>query len=81
MHGKYENLNVTEILEPSNATAGLQIEGSSPERLWIQFNVDQTGFYRVKYDDILAKRLRYAIESGFLPASDRYGNLVISLIA
>ncbi|KAG6674295.1 hypothetical protein I3842_15G035000 [Carya illinoinensis] len=36
---------------------------------------DQAGFYRVKYDEDLAARLRYAIENKFLSATDRFGIL------
>ncbi|XVE53865.1 hypothetical protein DITRI_Ditri03aG0036000 [Diplodiscus trichospermus] len=42
---------------------------------WIKLNVDQTGFYRVKYDEELAARLHYAIENNYLTASDRFGIL------
>ncbi|KAL2346571.1 hypothetical protein Fmac_000571 [Flemingia macrophylla] len=34
-----------------------------------------TGFYRVKYDELLAARLRYAVEKQLLSASDRFGVL------
>ena len=44
---------------------------------WIKLNVDQVGFYRVKYDEDLAGRLRCAIESKYLSATDRFGNLDI----
>lgn len=40
---------------------------------WIKFNVDQTGFFRVKYDDNLAAALRYAIEANQLSPTDRFG--------
>ncbi|XP_062159287.1 aminopeptidase M1-like [Alnus glutinosa] len=43
--------------------------------VWIKLNVDQTGFYRVKYDEDLATRLRYAIENKYLSATDRFGIL------
>ncbi|KAK8660807.1 hypothetical protein V6N13_051716 [Hibiscus sabdariffa] len=42
---------------------------------WIKLNVDQTGFYRVKYDEELAARLRHAIENKHLTATDRFGIL------
>ncbi|KAF8401039.1 hypothetical protein HHK36_014342 [Tetracentron sinense] len=42
---------------------------------WIKLNVDQTGFYRVKYDDDLAAGLKYAIETNCLSATDRFGIL------
>lgn len=46
--------------------------------VWIKLNVDQTGFYRVKYDEDLATRIRYAIENKYLSATDRFGNWDIS---
>ncbi|OAY26889.1 aminopeptidase M1 isoform X1 [Manihot esculenta] len=42
---------------------------------WVKLNVHQTGFYRVKYDDDLAARLRYAIEKKILTEADRFGIL------
>ncbi|KAJ4769821.1 Aminopeptidase M1 [Rhynchospora pubera] len=42
---------------------------------WIKLNSNQTGFYRVNYDDELASGLQFAIESKQLTASDRYGVL------
>lgn len=41
---------------------------------WIKLNVDQSGFYRVKYDEELSARLRHAIEKKCLSVADRYGN-------
>ncbi|CAN6819330.1 unnamed protein product [Brassica oleracea] len=42
---------------------------------WIKINVDQAGFYRVKYDDTLAAGLRKATENQSLTSIDRYGIL------
>lgn len=42
---------------------------------WIKINIDRAGFYRVKYDDHLSAKLRYAIETKQLSAMDRYGIL------
>ncbi|CAK8568446.1 unnamed protein product [Lathyrus sativus] len=42
---------------------------------WIKLNVEQAGFYRVKYDELLAAKLRYAIEKKLLSPSDRFGIL------
>lgn len=42
---------------------------------WVKINVDQTGFYRVKYDENLASKLRLAIENNVLSATDRFGIL------
>ncbi|EXB36747.1 Puromycin-sensitive aminopeptidase [Morus notabilis] len=45
------------------------------EHLWIKVNVDQSGFYRVKYDDNLEARLRKAVENNSLSAIDKFGIL------
>ncbi|KAM3710091.1 hypothetical protein ACB098_01G002300 [Castanea mollissima] len=42
---------------------------------WVKLNVNQTGLYRVKYDEDLAAKLRYAIENKYLSATDRFGIL------
>lgn len=42
---------------------------------WIKINVDQTGFYRVKYDEDLTARLGFAIKNKYLSATDRFGIL------
>ena len=47
---------------------------------WIKLNADQTGFYRVKYDEGLLTRLRCAIECKGLSATDRYGNQYVLLV-
>ncbi|KAL3825577.1 hypothetical protein ACJIZ3_021606 [Penstemon smallii] len=49
---KSESLNIKEFLDASTASG-------SP---WTKINVDQTGFFRVKYDEDLSARLRDAIE-------------------
>lgn len=42
---------------------------------WIKFNVDQTGFYRVKYDTMLMAALTKAISQNKLSSMDKYGNI------
>ncbi|CAL9123593.1 unnamed protein product [Musa acuminata var. zebrina] len=64
---KSEKLDVPELFNPENQ----KISGS----VWIKLNVDQTGFYRVKYDDELAAGLRHAIEANQLSPTDRFGVL------
>ncbi|XP_058786056.1 aminopeptidase M1-like isoform X2 [Vicia villosa] len=48
---------------------------SEDNKSWIKLNVEQAGFYRVKYDELLAAKLRYAIERKLLSPSDRFGIL------
>lgn len=50
------------------------------ESFWIKVNVNQTGFYRVKYDDILSARLGQAIEANILSPTDRFGNYTYYLL-
>ncbi|XP_039055030.1 aminopeptidase M1-like isoform X2 [Hibiscus syriacus] len=52
-----------------------EISSHSNKSAWIKLNVEQTGFYRVKYDEELAARLRHAIENKYLSATDRFGIL------
>lgn len=62
---KSETLDVKEFLG--------KIAEDKSVNSWIKLNVDQTGFYRVKYDESLATRLRYAVEKQVLSATDRFG--------
>lgn len=45
----------------------------SQENLWIKVNVDQSGFYRVSYEDKLAIRLRKALQNKYLLPTDKFG--------
>ncbi|KAA8538770.1 hypothetical protein F0562_028335 [Nyssa sinensis] len=82
LQSKSETLNMKEFLGCSISKGSLLETGmgeksdkNGSECSWIKLNVDQTGFYRVKYDEYLAGRLRYAIESKCLSATDRFGIL------
>ncbi|KAL9267254.1 Aminopeptidase M1-like protein [Drosera capensis] len=57
------------LLQTKSATLDIK------ESAWIKLNVDQTGFYRVNYDENLAANLRHAIQSNLLSATDRFGVL------
>ncbi|GFY95541.1 aminopeptidase M1 [Actinidia rufa] len=70
LQAKSESLDTKEFLGCSISQGCLKEPGA-----WIKINVDQTGFYRVKYDDELAGRLRHAIEAKCLSATDRFGIL------
>ncbi|KAL6533781.1 hypothetical protein OROHE_013614 [Orobanche hederae] len=61
---KSETLDVKEFLGASNSSA-------CP---WIKVNLNQTAFFRVKYDELLSARLRNAIERKCLSVSDKYGS-------
>nr|POE85691.1 aminopeptidase m1 [Quercus suber] len=50
-------------------------EESNLASAWVKLNFNQTGFYRVKYDEDLAAKLRYAIEKKYLSTIDRLGIL------
>ncbi|WCJ29383.1 aminopeptidase M1 [Euphorbia peplus] len=74
-HGSYD-AHKNFLLQTKSETLdakefGLGETGSA----WLKLNVNQAGFYRVKYDDNLAARLRYAIEKKYLTETDRYGIL------
>ena len=43
------------------------------KNIWIKLNIDQTGFYRVKYDDELAAGLVNAIKAKKLSLMDKIG--------
>nr|XP_023879222.1 aminopeptidase M1-like [Quercus suber] len=65
------------LLESKSGTLDMKEFLSDKSNLasaWVKLNVDQTGFYRVKYDEDLAARLQHAIENKHLSATDRYGN-------
>lgn len=61
---KSENFDVPELTNLISTSNG---------SFWIKLNVNQTGFYRVKYDDVLAAGLRSAIEANQLSPTDRFG--------
>ncbi|PKA63344.1 puromycin-sensitive aminopeptidase [Apostasia shenzhenica] len=64
---KTEKINVDQLFDSSNQ----ENDGC----LWVKLNVDQTGFYRVKYDGELETGIRYAVENHKLSATDRFGIL------
>lgn len=58
------------LLETKSTSIDLKETGA-----WIKVNVERAGFYRVKYDEDLQAKLRYAIENEMLSAADRFGLL------
>ncbi|KAL3497457.1 hypothetical protein ACH5RR_040189 [Cinchona calisaya] len=75
--GSYDSRKSLLLKEKSEAHNIRELLGASFSKSssWVKINVDQAGFYRVKYDDDLSARLRYAIENKFLSTMDRYGIL------
>ncbi|KAM3738846.1 hypothetical protein ACB098_09G161900 [Castanea mollissima] len=66
------------LLQKSSETLDMKELMSDESNLasaWVKLNVDQTGFYRVEYDEDLEDRLRNAIENKYLSATDRFGIL------
>lgn len=66
--GSYENRQSL-LLKTKSGSVDIQ------ESAWIKINVDQTGFYRVKYDGNLEGKIKHAIERGQLTPTDRFGVL------
>lgn len=68
LKNKSETLDIKEFLGCS-----ISKEGDNAACTWIKLNVNQSGFYRVKYDEDLAAKLRSAIEKKNLSETDRFG--------
>ncbi|XP_078150268.1 aminopeptidase M1-B-like isoform X1 [Carex rostrata] len=64
LKSKSDELDVDDLI--------LHKEGNQ-ETFWMKLNTDQTGFYRVKYDDELALGLKYAIQADKLSLMDKIG--------
>uniref|UniRef100_A0A2N9FTL6 Alpha-aminoacylpeptide hydrolase n=1 Tax=Fagus sylvatica TaxID=28930 RepID=A0A2N9FTL6_FAGSY len=75
---KSRKLDVSELvhsLHQNSITFNEKNEEKCDEHLWVKVNIEQSGFYRVNYEDKLAARLRKAIESNCLSATDKFGVL------
>lgn len=78
---KVDKLDIMELLGLQEGKPGLSEESSQENAAhnWIKFNVNQTGFYRVHYDNELAARLKFAIDANQLTGTDRLGNITVLL--
>ncbi|CAD6245000.1 unnamed protein product [Miscanthus lutarioriparius] len=64
---KTDKINIEEFVASQSA------DGEKNQNIWIKLNIDQTGFYRVKYDDELAAGLVNAIKAKLLSLMDKIG--------
>ncbi|GLT60800.1 hypothetical protein SLA2020_335500 [Shorea laevis] len=75
---KFGALDISELVHSSDKNSSSIKENNREacdEHLWVKVNTDQSGFYRVKYEDKLAAQLRKAVESNYLSAIDKFGVL------
>ncbi|KAK4269134.1 hypothetical protein QN277_022328 [Acacia crassicarpa] len=71
-------LDISGLVQASGQSQSLTKDKNvedSDGKLWVKVNVDQSGFYRVNYEDKLAVRLRKAIQNNDLKATDKFGIL------
>ncbi|KAM4110853.1 hypothetical protein ACJW30_05G023000 [Castanea mollissima] len=75
---KSQKLDISELVHSphqNKSTFNEKNEEECDEHFWVKVNIEQSGFYRVKYEDKLAARLRKAIESNCMSATDKFGVL------
>jgi puromycin-sensitive aminopeptidase len=65
----------TDKIHIKEFTASQSSDGEKSENIWIKLNIDQTGFFRVKYDDNLAAGLVNAIKTKKLSLMDKIGKI------
>ncbi|XP_062191811.1 aminopeptidase M1-B-like [Phragmites australis] len=63
----------TDKMQIKEFIASQSANGENNQNIWIKLNIDQTGFYRVKYDDELAAGLVIAIKAKKLSLMDKIG--------
>jgi hypothetical protein len=66
LKGKSDRLDIRDIA----SQCGNQEKGGN---FWIKLNINQTGFYRVQYDDKLAAALQNALQAKKLSVMDKIG--------
>lgn len=66
LKGKSDRLDIRDIA----SQCGNQEKGGD---FWIKLNINQTGFYRVQYDDKLAAALQNALQAKKLSVMDKIG--------
>ncbi|KAG9459294.1 hypothetical protein H6P81_003802 [Aristolochia fimbriata] len=76
---KVGHMDISGLLHSLDGEGGIVHENKNidleNEQFWVKLNVEQTGFYRVKYDDKLLVRLLAAMKANLLPSADKFGIL------
>jgi puromycin-sensitive aminopeptidase len=67
LKGKADKIHIKDFAASQTADRG------TCQNSWIKLNIDQTGFYRVKYDDELAAGLENAVKANKLSLMDMIG--------
>ncbi|XP_020219267.1 aminopeptidase M1 isoform X1 [Cajanus cajan] len=74
-HGRVDISELIQSIGDDTNSNEKKYEDDSQENIWVKVNVDQSGFYRVNYEDKLALRLRKAIQQNCLLPTDKFGIL------
>ncbi|XP_021640891.2 aminopeptidase M1 isoform X2 [Hevea brasiliensis] len=75
---KAERVDTSDLISYSDGKSSSLNENNREKfdkLIWIKINIEQSGFYRVKYDEELSARLRKAVEHDSLSAADKLGIL------
>ncbi|GFY97179.1 aminopeptidase M1 [Actinidia rufa] len=78
LESKHGKLDISGLYCSSDGNSSLfekKNQENFNENFWVKFNIGQTGFYRVKYDNKLTAQLWKAIEKNCLSAADKFGIL------
>uniref|UniRef100_A0ACD5ZVG0 Uncharacterized protein n=2 Tax=Avena sativa TaxID=4498 RepID=A0ACD5ZVG0_AVESA len=67
LKGKTDKIHIKDF------AASQSVDRGTGQNSWIKLNIDQTGFYRVKYDDELAAGLENAVKAKKLSLMDMIG--------
>lgn len=78
--GRFDLSELAQPMGDSLSSTRDKQDEDSDENLWVKVNVDQSGFYRVNYEDKLAVRLRKAIQKNCLVATDKFGVYNVQVI-
>ncbi|XP_062195196.1 aminopeptidase M1-B isoform X2 [Phragmites australis] len=73
VHKKFLLKDKTDTVHIEEFTASQSADAEKGKNFWIKLNIDQTGFYRVKYDEELAAGLVNAIKAKKLSLMDKIG--------